>query len=162
MAKHYVVCENMCLQEAYSKDEVYSKDETYSKKEIYSKNEIDKNLSNIYTKNQIDKKINDTIIVQHTFSKVSNWGDSVTLPQTEPMDEYYVASVMCAYSGENGMVWSNRLSIGNDIYLDQLNVILRSSPNQVNINFMLSDYIGEEYLSFSVRVVLKRYRPVDA
>lgn len=144
MAKHYVVCENMCLQEAYSKDE------------------IDKNLSNIYTKNQIDKKINDTLIVQHTFSKVANWGGSVTLPQTEPMDEYYVASVMCAYSGESGMVWSNRLSIGDNVYLDQLNVILRSSPNQVNINFMLNESVGEEYLSFTVRVVLKRYRPVNA
>lgn len=150
MAKHYVVCENMCLQEAYSKDE------------------IDKNLSNFYTKNQIDKKINDTLIVQHTFSKACNWGGKVILPQTEPMDEYYVASVMCAHPSKNGllwsngMVWSNRLSMGDGVYLDQLNVILSSSPNQVDINFLFNESIEEEYLSFTVRVVLKRYNTVNA
>lgn len=146
MAKHYVICENMCLEEAYSKDE------------------IDKKVSNIYTKNQIDKKLKDTLIVQHSFSNVINWGGSVNLSQPEPMAEYYVASVMCGISGESGMVWSNKLNIGDDIYLDQLNVILRSTPSQlVHIDFVTSEKVPDDQpLSFTVRVVLKRYNPVSA
>lgn len=49
--KHYVVCENKCLIESYTKNELYNKDEIdsqiYKKSEVYTKEEVDNGFNEI-------------------------------------------------------------------------------------------------------------------
>lgn len=110
MSKHYAICENMCIEETYSKKE------------------IDEKLSNVVIL-EIDVK-----------GEYGNGREILEPFEAGNINDYYVVSVMIDNKKSNYRLWSNQLFVSsrsgtNLVGIDEFNVKLSEYNIKINYHF---------------------------
>lgn len=130
MAKHYAICENMCLEEAYSKKE------------------IDEKMSDI------------VIIEIEAKDEYGYGGEYLENFEAGNIADYFVKSIMVEdpnrhirYTGKQPAVSTNK---GDIKTLDVLVVKLRDSSNEISVEYHFDTQVSQsDPVTFKVMIVLQ-------
>lgn len=129
MSKHYAICENMCIEETYSKKE------------------IDEKLSNVVIL-EIDVK-----------DEYGNGKEILEPFEAGNINDYYVVSVMIDNKESNYRLWSNQPFVSsksgtNLVGIDEFNVKL--SEYGIKINYHFDTQVSEvDPVDFKIILILQ-------